>query len=87
MNSYIKTLSISFSLILISACGGGGAAAEVAENLVVVAMVIHNTAPTITNTTLNISVQENQTSAFTVTATDANGDSLTYSIAEMTLPL
>ena len=29
----------------------------------------------------NISVQENQTSAFTVTATDANGDSLTYSIS------
>ena len=40
-----------------------------------------NTAPTITNTTLNISVEENQTSAFTVTATDANGDSLTFSIS------
>ena len=40
-----------------------------------------NTAPTITNTTLNISVEENQTSAFTVTATDSNGDSLTYSIS------
>ena len=40
-----------------------------------------NTAPTITNTTLNISVQENQTSAFTVTATDSNGDSLTFTIS------
>jgi hypothetical protein len=38
-----------------------------------------NTAPTITNTTLNISVQEKQTSAFTFTATDSNGDSLPFS--------
>jgi hypothetical protein len=40
-----------------------------------------NTAPTITNTSLNISVEENQTSAFTVTATDSNGDSLTFTIS------
>jgi hypothetical protein len=38
-----------------------------------------NTAPTITITTLNISVQEKQTSAFTLTATDSNGDSLPFS--------
>jgi hypothetical protein len=38
-----------------------------------------NTAPTITNTTLNISVQENQTSTFSFTANDSNGDSLPFS--------
>jgi hypothetical protein len=77
MNSYIKTISIFFSLIAISACGGGGSAEDSSgggyDNT--------NTAPSITNTNLNISVQENQTSAFTVTATDSNEDSLTYSIS------
>jgi hypothetical protein len=77
MNSYIKTLSISFSLILISACGGDGDAGDSSGG----GYGSTNTAPTITNTALNISVQENQTSAFTVTATDSNGDSLTYSIS------
>jgi hypothetical protein len=38
-----------------------------------------NTAPTITNATLNISVQEKQTSAFTFTANDLNDDSLPFS--------
>ena len=81
MNSYIKTLSISFSLILISACGGGGGGGGGAGDSSGGGYGNTNTAPTINNTTLNISVQENQTSAFTVTATDANGDSLTYSIS------
>ena len=35
----------------------------------------------ISNTDMNISVQENQTAAFTVNATDANGDTLTYSLS------
>ena len=81
MKPYIKTLSISFSLILISACGGGGGGGGGAGDSSGGGYGNTNTAPTITNTTLNISVQENQTSAFTVTATDANGDSLTYSIS------
>jgi hypothetical protein len=38
-----------------------------------------NTAPTTTITTLNIFVQEKQTTASTVTAADSNGDSLTVS--------
>ena len=42
-----------------------------------------NTAPSITNTNTNISVQENQTSAFTVNASDAQGDPITYSLSEM----
>jgi hypothetical protein len=80
MNYYIKTLSISFSLILISACGGGGGS-EGAGDSSGGGYGNTNTAPTVTNTTLNISVQENKTTAFTVTATDSNGDSLTYSIS------
>lgn len=77
MNSYIKTISIFFSLIAISACGGGGGAEDSNGG----GYGNTNTAPSITNTTVNISVQENQTSAFTVTATDSNEDSLTYSIS------
>ena len=71
MNSYIKTLSISFSLILISACGGGGGGGGGGGESSGGGYGNTNTAPTINNTTLNISVQENQTSAFTVTATDS----------------
>ena len=40
-----------------------------------------NNPPTITNSTSVYSAQENQTSAFTVTASDSDGDTLTYSIA------
>ena len=40
-----------------------------------------NAAPTINNTDMNISVQENQTSAFTVNASDSNGDTLAYSLS------
>ena len=79
MNKFIKALSISLSLILITACGGGGGMGGDSSSGGGYGNM--NTAPTITNTTLNISVEENQTSAFTVTATDSNGDSLTYSIS------
>ena len=69
----------AFSLIFITSCGGGGGMGDDSSSGGGYGNM--NTAPTITNTTLNISVQENQTSAFTVTATDANGDSLTFSIS------
>ena len=68
-----------FSLIFITSCGGGGGG--MGDDSSGGGYGNMNTAPTITNTTLNISVEENQTSAFTVTATDSNGDSLTYSIS------
>jgi hypothetical protein len=69
-----------FSLIFITSCGGGGGGMG-GDSSSGGGYGNMNTAPTITNTTLNISVQENQTSAFTVTATDSNGDSLTFSIS------
>ena len=40
-----------------------------------------NSAPVIANSDMSISVQENQTSAFTVNATDSNGDTLSYSLS------
>ena len=72
--------SLFLSTILIS-CGGGGGGGEsngysgggYGEST--------NAAPTINNTDMNISVQENQTSAFTVNASDSNGDTLAYSLS------
>ena len=43
-----------------------------------------NNPPTITNSSSVYSAQENQTAAFTVTATDSDGDTLTYSITSGT---
>ena len=65
-------------LISISACGGGGGGGGDSYSAPVAPS---NSAPTITNTTGNYSVPENQTSAFTVTASDPDGDSLTFSIS------
>jgi hypothetical protein len=71
---------IIFSTILLISCGGGGGSSDSTSpgggygNTV-------NTAPNITNTDTNISVQENQTSAFTISASDSNGDTLSYSLS------
>ena len=65
-------------LISISACGGGGGGGGDSYSA---PEAPSNNAPTITNTTGNYSVPENQTSAFTVTASDPDGDSLTFSIS------
>ena len=40
-----------------------------------------NGAPNITNSSFDISVQENQTTAFTVTASDPDGDTITFSLS------
>ena len=69
---------ILVGLISISACGGGGGGGGDSYSAPVAPS---NSAPTITNTTGNYSVPENQTSAFTVTASDPDGDSLTFSIS------
>ena len=71
---------IIFSTTLLISCGGGGGSSDSTSpgggygNTV-------NTAPNITNTDANISVQENQTSAFTISASDPNGDALSYSLS------
>jgi len=77
-----KQFILTTSLIILYSCGGGGGGSPSDTtntgggygNTV-------NTAPSITNTNTNISVQENQTSAFTVNASDAQGDSITYSLS------
>ena len=71
-------LLLLIGLISISACGGGGGGGGDSYSA---PEAPSNNAPTITNTTGNYSVPENQTSAFTVTASDPDGDSLTFSIS------
>ena len=77
MTTFNRVL-ILVGLISISACGGGGGGGGDSYSALVAPS---NSAPTITNTTGNYSVPENQTSAFTVTASDPDGDSLTFSIS------
>ena len=71
------------STILITSCGGGGGGG-MSDNTygdTGGSTTPVNSAPVITNTSTSISVAENQTSAFTITATDADNDSLTYTIS------
>ena len=75
----LNRVTLMFSLIAISACGGGGGGGGGDSYSTPVAP--SNSAPTITNTTTNYSVVEEQTSAFTVTATDSDGDTLNYSVS------
>ena len=74
---FIKKL---LPLIVLTACGGGGGGGgsnsgggDGGYN--------PNNAPVIDASTSTYSVLENQTSAFTVSASDADGDTLTYSIS------
>ena len=74
-NSIINKL---LPLLILTACGGGGGGGssygggDDGYN--------PNNPPVIDGSTTSYSVIENQTSAFTVSATDADGDSLTYSV-------
>ena len=70
---------VYIALIMIAACGGGGGGGSDAPGSGYTTPT--NNPPSITNTNMNISVVENQTSAFTVNATDPNGDTLTYSLS------
>ena len=75
-NSIINKL---LPLLILTACGGGGGGGssygggDDGYN--------PNNPPVIDGSTTSYSVIENQTSAFTVSATDADGDSLTYSVS------
>ena len=70
---------IAFSTLLLISCGGGGSGGSSDNGNGYGGS--SNTAPVISNTDMNISVQENQISAFTVNASDADGDTLTYSLS------
>ena len=72
-------INILLPLLILTACGGGGGGGsgygggDDGYN--------PNNPPVIDGSTTSYSVIENQTSAFTVSATDADGDSLTYSVS------
>ena len=66
------------SLFVVASCGGGGGGGGDSDGG---GYGMTNGAPSITNTTTSFSVMENQTSAFTITATDPDNDSLTYTLA------
>ena len=74
-----KYTFLLITIFFISSCGGGGG--EGSSSNTNPGYGTGNYSPEITNNTANISVEENQTSAFTVTASDADGDSLTFSIS------
>ena len=75
-----KHLIILSTALLISCGGGGGGSSDSISSGSGYGNTV-NTAPNITNTNTNISVQENQTSAFTINASDSNGDVLSYSLS------
>ena len=78
MNTLNRVVLLA-SFFVIASCGGGGGGGGYEDPYTPPAQT--NGAPTITNTVFNISVQENQTSAFTISASDPDGDSLTYSLS------
>lgn len=72
-----KNLKISTIMVLfITACGGGGGGGSSNGG-----DYNPNNSPIIDGSTTSYSVLENQTSAFTVQASDADGDTLSYSIS------
>ena len=69
-----------FSLFVIASCGGGGGGGGGGDGYGSSSGNM-NGAPSITNSSFDISVQENQTTAFTVTASDPDGDTITFSLS------
>ena len=74
-NSIINKL---LPLLILTACGGGGGGSSYGGGD---DGYNPNNPPVIDGSTTSYSVIENQTSEFTVSATDADGDSLTYSVS------
>ena len=71
-------ISLLLSLVIVSCGGGGGGGSNSGGGYV--GGYNNNNAPVIDTSTTSFSVPENQTSAFTVSATDSDGDSLSYTI-------
>ena len=74
----LNRVVLLISLFVIASCGGGGGGGG---NDYEAPPATSNTGPEITNTEFNITVQENQTTAFQVFARDYDGDTLTYSLS------
>ena len=73
---YMITMSL-----LVAACGGGGGGGGDYGDGGGGDYGGTNSTPTFTNSTSAYSAQENQTSSFTATASDADGDALTFTIS------
>jgi 3D (Asp-Asp-Asp) domain-containing protein len=71
--------SLFITIFLVSCGGGGGSSAD--SNYGNGGYEPTNSPPSITNQSTNYSVEENQSNAFTITASDSDNDSLTYSIS------
>ena len=79
-----KYSTVILGTAILAACGGGGGGDGGDYGGGGGGGGYGNNPPTITNSTSVYSAQENQTAAFTVTASDSDGDTLTYSIASGT---
>ena len=79
-----KNILVVIATVTIAACGGGGGGGGGDYGGGGGGGGYGNNPPVITNTTSVYSALENQIAAFTVTASDADGDSLTFSIASGT---
>ncbi len=79
MNTLNRVVLLS-SIFIIASCGGGGGGGGSSDDSGGGGYGNTNRAPTITNATTSFSVMENQTAAFSITATDPDMDSLTYSL-------
>jgi len=79
MNTLNRVFLLS-SIFVIASCGGGGGGGGSSDDGGGGGYGNTNRAPTITNATTSFSVMENQTAAFSITATDPDMDSLTYSL-------
>ena len=73
-------ISLLLSSVIVSCGGGGGGEGGSNTGGGYGGGYNTNNAPVIDSSTTSFSVSENQTSAFTVLATDSDGDSLTYTI-------
>ena len=69
-----KSLVYLIALSLIISCGGGGGGGSSGPEPTA------NTAPTISTSVTSYGVIENSTAVTTISATDAQGDSLSYSL-------
>ena len=79
MNTLNRVIFL-FSFFIIVSCGGGGGGGGGDDSSGYNTGTPSNSPPSINNSTLNVSVQENQTSAFAITASDPDGDTLTFSL-------
>ena len=79
MNIQINKLLIFPIIFALASCGGGGGGGGDSDSGYSAPPA--NSAPTINNSSTDVSVQENQSSGLTVNASDADGNPLTYSLS------